>query len=83
MHPLAFENNKSSACGINAGDRVVYAITMQRGVADEFLHDGDAFVTWDDGSHGTVKWNYLYPDTDEGIKHARLDRLNRGIDHVE
>ncbi len=40
-----------------AGDRVEYRFeNHRRGVLDEALHDGDAFVTWDDGSHATVKW---------------------------
>ena len=28
-------------------------------MAAEFLHDGDAFVTFDDGQHETVHWNHL------------------------
>ena len=32
---------------------------LDQGTADEFLHDGDALVTWDDGTYGTVKWNSL------------------------
>ncbi len=62
IHPFAFENNKSGACGMKAGDRIVYVIDGRHGVADEFLQDGDAFVTWDDGTFGTVKWNNLYPE---------------------
>lgn len=29
---------------------------------DECLQDGDAYVTWDDGTFGTVKWNHLSPE---------------------
>jgi chemotaxis protein histidine kinase CheA len=43
---------------MQAGDRVIH-IDGRRGVADEFLHDGDAFVSWDDGTFDTVKWNVL------------------------
>ena len=58
-HPLAITPNRSGAFGMAAGDRVIYQIDGRRGVADEFLCDGDAFVTWDDGTCGTVKWNHL------------------------
>lgn len=61
MHPLAFPNNRSGAFDMRAGDRVVHS-DGRRGVADEFLHDGDALVTWDDGSYDTVKWNHLRKD---------------------
>ena len=47
---------------MKAGDRVVYMIDGRRGVADEFLHDGDCFVTFDGGRHETVKWNHLIPE---------------------
>lgn len=59
MHPLAFPENKSGANGMKAGDRVVYAIDGRCGVADEFLSDGDALVTFDGGGFGTVKWHHL------------------------
>lgn len=62
MHPLARPYNCSGALGMRAGDRVVN-FDGKRGVADEFLSDGDAFVTWDDGGIATVKWNYLRADT--------------------
>jgi len=62
MHPHALPN-KSGACGMKAGDRVIYTINGRRGVADEFMHDGDAFMTWDDGTFGTVKWNNLIPES--------------------
>lgn len=59
MHPFAQQHHRSGACGMKSGDRVVYTIDGRHGVADEFLHDGEAFVTFDDGSHETVKWNHL------------------------
>lgn len=59
MHPLAWPDNRSGAFDMRAGDRVVYVIDVRHGVADEFLRDGDAFVTFDDGSYETVKWNHL------------------------
>jgi hypothetical protein len=43
------------------GERVRYTIDGRTGVADEFLSDGDTFVTWDDGTFGNVKWNHLEP----------------------
>lgn len=47
---------------MKAGDRVTYSIDGRSGVADEFLHDGDAFVSFDDGKFETVKWNHLVPE---------------------
>lgn len=61
MHPLAIKND-SGANEMKSGDRIVYIIDGRHGVANEFLHDGDAFVTFDDGKHQTVKWNYLMPE---------------------
>lgn len=58
-HPLAFHDRMSGANGMRNGDRVRYKIDGRTGVADEFLHDGDAFVTWDDGTFGTVRWHHL------------------------
>lgn len=65
-HPLAIPGGKSGAFGMTEGDRVVFVCPGAKdhgrsGVADEFLSDGEAFVTWDDGTYGTVKWNYLRP----------------------
>ncbi len=62
MHPFAFSNNRSGAFNLNAGDRFIYDIDGRRGVADEFLQDGDAYVTWDDGTYGMVKWNHMSPE---------------------
>ncbi len=62
MHPLAFRHNGGGFTDGNdrrvaAGDRIEYRFeNHRRGVLDEALHDGDAFVTWDDGTFATVKW---------------------------
>lgn len=66
MHPLAFPGNKSAGnvggpYEVRAGDKVRYDIDGHTGTLDECLNDGDAFVTWDDGSYDTVKWNHLSP----------------------
>ena len=61
MHPLAIKG-QNGANGMYAGDRIVYLIDGCHGNADEFLHDGDALVTFDDGRHETVKWNHLRPE---------------------
>jgi hypothetical protein len=63
-HPLAITPNRSGFTNsygdeINSGDRVVSRLDGRQGVMDEALHDGDAFVTWDDKTFGTVKWNSL------------------------
>lgn len=62
-HPLAFPGNRSGARTMRAGDRVIYTIDGRRGVADEFLSDGDTFVSFDDGEFGNVKWNHLEPES--------------------
>jgi hypothetical protein len=59
-HPFALPN-LSSALGMKAGDHVRYKIDGRTGIADEFLHDGDTFIVWDDGTCDTVKWNHLEP----------------------
>lgn len=62
MHPLATPGTRSGANGMKAGDRIVHTLDGRRGVADEFLHDGEAFVSFDDGGFGTVKWCNLQPE---------------------
>ncbi len=63
-HPLSFPNNKGGFTDgqgnkVKAGDRICYRFGNKKGRLDEALHDGDAFVTWDDGSYETVKWRHL------------------------
>ncbi len=60
-HPLALTGFCNGVRGMQAGDRVCCTLDGRTGRADEFLSDGDAFVTWDDGAYDTVKWNYLVP----------------------
>lgn len=67
MHPYAIPENKSggnsgSPSEVRAGNRIVCDITGKRGMLDECLQDGDAYVTWDDGTYATVKWNHLSPE---------------------
>lgn len=57
-HPLAAPS-RSGAFDMRAGDRVRSAIDGRTGIADEFFPDGDTFVSWDDGTFGTVKWCHL------------------------
>ncbi len=63
MHPLAFPDNKSGfdlGNGlIEAGDKVISLLDGRKGTMDEALHDGESFVTWEDGTFGTIKWNHL------------------------
>lgn len=63
MHPLAFKDNNGGFTDANnvevkAGDPVEY-MDGRKATLDEALHDGDAFVTFEDGSHETVKWRHL------------------------
>ena len=60
-HPLAWTGHHNGANGMMSGDRVRYAIDGREGVADEFLSDGEALVSFDDGSCETVKWHHLRP----------------------
>lgn len=58
-HPLFGPyDNLSGANGMRAGDRVIY-IDGRHGIADAFLHDGEALVTWEDGTYGVVNWAML------------------------
>lgn len=62
MHPLcAFPNNQTGALGMNSGDRIRCASTGKTGIVDEFLPDGEALVSWDDGSFSTPKWSQIEP----------------------
>lgn len=67
MHPLAFRDNKSGAYDMTAGDRIVYTIDGRHGIADEFLSDGDTFVTFDDGRCETVKCNHLVLEVTDAL----------------
>lgn len=63
-HPLAFPGNKGGFYDgfeekVSEGDRVFYTIDRRIATLDEALHDGDAFITFEDGSHSTVKWRDL------------------------
>lgn len=62
MHPLALSDTRSGANGMSAGDRIVYIVDGRCGVVDEFMHDGEAFVSFDDGTLATVKWCHLRPE---------------------
>ena len=68
MHPFAQPDKRNGALGMKAGDRVRYRLDGRTGVADEFLHDGDAFITWDDGTYGTVHWNHLEKEQTNGTR---------------
>ena len=64
IHPHAFADSESGFEDINGkdvkvGDQVLYVITGQFARMDEALCDGDAFVTFDDGKYGIVKWHHL------------------------
>src|ERR1700726_1906267 len=67
MHPFAFEGKSGGNSGawneVHAGDHVISLITGKTGKLDECLQDGDAYVTWDDGSFAAAKWNHLAPSS--------------------
>lgn len=59
MHPLAIPGNRSGALDMRAGDRFICPISGRCGVVDEFLQDGDALVTFDDGNFDAIKWSQI------------------------
>ena len=52
--------------GIKNGELCTYTLTGAHCRLDEALQDGDAFVTWADGTYGMVKWCRLVPFKGEG-----------------
>jgi hypothetical protein len=68
-HPLAFTGRRNGGTNkhgvsISAGDRIRNPFNGKCGIADEFLQDGDAYITYDDGTHDCVKWHNLEPAND-------------------
>lgn len=65
VHPFALKNKSGGNSGawneVKSGDHIIHLIDGCIGTLDECLHDGDAFVSWDDGTFGTVKWRNLAP----------------------
>lgn len=57
-HPMAMVPNQNSGNGIGYQDRFI-ASDGRHGRMDEALHDGEAFVTMDDGSHEIMNWHQL------------------------
>jgi hypothetical protein len=64
-HPFAIKGKSGGNSGawneVHSGERVIYLIDGRTGILDECLHDGDAFVSWDDGTFETVRWYNLAP----------------------
>lgn len=62
-HPMAFPNTGGfedrNGNDVKAGDKVLYLINGRKATLDEALQDGDAYVTYEDGTHGNIKWNHL------------------------
>ena len=49
----------SSGQSVSTGDVVKHNIDGRVGILKEALQDGDAYVSFTDGSNGNVKWNNL------------------------
>lgn len=66
MHPLAVptDHRRNGALGMRTGQRIIYAPDGRCGVADEFLQDGEVYLTLDDGSHVATKWRFVSPEPD-------------------
>lgn len=54
-HGMAFESD-TGAYNMKSGDILLHIASGRLCRADEFLSDGEAFVTFPDGNHATVKW---------------------------
>lgn len=61
LHIVLTDCNSDGQHLVRAGDRVIYLIDGRTGTLDECLHDGEALVTWGDGSFDTVNWYHLAP----------------------
>lgn len=65
-HPFAIVGHRNGGTNkfgqtMEAGCRVRNPFNGKVGVADEFLQDGDAYISYDDGTFDTVKWYHLEP----------------------
>ena len=84
MHPLAISGLNGGNSGawneVHAGDHVIYLIDGRTGTLDECLQDGDAFVTWDDGTFGTVRWYNLAPSNKVKVTGNRWEALGAHSD---
>lgn len=66
-HPFAFTDHKNGGTNkhgqrMEAGCKVKNPFNGKTGIADEFLQDGDTYITYDDGTFDCVKWHHLEPD---------------------
>lgn len=81
MHPLALKTNtvgNSSAWNeVRAGDHVICLDTGKTGTLDECLHDGEALVTWDDGTFADTKWHHLAPSAKVKVTGIRWERKEK------
>jgi hypothetical protein len=70
MHPFAFPDNDTGALGMKSGQTL---IDNEGNIctADEFLTDGEVFVSYPDGSYSTLKWTQVRPPTPE-----EMDKFN-------
>jgi len=61
-HPFARSGILSGALGMKSGCRFISATDGRHGWADEFIRDGYALVTFDDGAHEEIKWTLMSPE---------------------
>lgn len=67
MHPFVILDHKNGGTNkygqrMQSGDRVKNPFNNKIGTADEFLQDGDTYITYDDGTYDCVKWYHLVPE---------------------
>lgn len=68
-HPLAIETGAgftdANGRSVKGGDRIEFR-DGRRGTMDEAMQDGEAFVTWDDGTHETINWKHCCKISETG-----------------
>jgi hypothetical protein len=63
-HPLAWRAMSGNGFDLGRGrftgdDRIICTLNGKHGYMDEAMHDGDALVSYDDGTFDIVKWGHL------------------------
>lgn len=62
---MAFTQHPTGANNMMSGQSVLYLPDQRVCRVDEFTSDGDAFVTYPDGTYDLVRWRHLAPLQDQ------------------
>lgn len=71
FHPMARPNNNSGAFDMKAGDTVIDH-DGKTCTADEFLQDGEVYVSYKDGTYATLNWNQVRLPTKEETEAIKI-----------